>query len=177
MKIPVSKFKQVKLLVLDVDGVLTDGRMFYRDDGEFFKAFHVQDGLGVHLLAKSGIKVVMLTSKDTVMLAKRAQEMHITEVITGVAAKHEKLTYLIKQYRVSPEQICFIGDDLVDIELIKSVGIPVAVKNARNEVKRFACYTTTHSGGDGAVREVVELILKSQGRWKWVLENLHALLP
>jgi len=173
-----DKLRKVKMLILDVDGVLTDGKMYYKDDGELLKVFHVQDGLGVHIASKVGIKIVVLTAKDTPLLRRRAEEMHIAELITGVVAKHQKLPYLLEKYKVAPEDICFVGDDLVDLELLKNIGVPVAVKNACPEVKEHVVYVTERHGGDGAVREVVELILKAQERWQWVLENLpKVLLP
>lgn len=173
-----KKLKRVKMLILDVDGVLTDGKMFYKDDGEVLKVFNVHDGLGVHIASKLGVIVVVLTAKNTPLLRRRAEEMRVTEVITGVIAKHLILPSLLEKYSVSAQEICFVGDDLVDLDLLRKVGVPIAVQNACSEVKDSAVYITERKGGDGAVREVVEMLLKARNTWKNALSDLsRVLLP
>lgn len=156
-------FKKVKLLVLDVDGVLTKGEIIYDDKGRELKIFNVRDGLGVFLLNIVGIKTVLLTAKGGEVVKKRAKDMRIAEVIGGVLPKEKMLGAITKKYKVREEDICFIGDDLIDIGIIKRVGVGVAVNDAAPAVKRSADYVAVNKGGQGAVREVVDLIIKARG--------------
>ncbi|MBU1367666.1 MAG: HAD hydrolase family protein [Candidatus Omnitrophica bacterium] len=153
-------FKKIKLLILDVDGVLTKGEIIYDDRGRELKVFNVKDGLGVFLLNKLGIKTILLTAKDGKVVRRRAQDCMIEEVIGGVLPKESVLDGLCKKYKVKKEEVCFMGDDLIDVELIKKVGVGVAVRDAQAKVKKAACYITVKKGGEGAVREVVDLIIK-----------------
>lgn len=158
----VELFKKVKLLILDVDGVLTRGEIIYDDTCREFKIFNVKDGLGIFLLSKTGIKTIILTAKDGEVVRRRAKDMKIEEVIGGILPKESNLIKIMEKYRVKEEEICFIGDDIIDLEMIKSVGVGVAVNDAPLIVKKAASYVTKQNGGQGAVREVVDLILKSQ---------------
>jgi len=158
----IALFKKVKLLILDVDGVLTKGEIIYDDRGRELKIFNVKDGLGIYLLGKTGIKTVFLTAKDGKVVRRRAQDMRVREVIAGILPKENVFGYLIKKYRVAKDEICFIGDDLIDAGLMQKVGIPVAVNDAPDMVKKAAKYITAKNGGEGAVREVVDLIIKAQ---------------
>ncbi len=162
-------FKKVKLLLLDVDGVLTDGRIIYDSRGRDSKFFDVHDGLGVFVLHESGIKTILITAKSSKTISPRAKDMRVAEVFAGIFPKTAVLGKILKKYDVSLDEICFIGDDLVDLSLMRKVGLPVAVANASREIKDAALYITNRSGGRGAVREIAELILKSQGKWKDVL--------
>lgn len=159
---PRELFKNIKLLILDVDGVLTKGEIIYDDKGRELKIFNVKDGLGIFLLRKVGIKTVFLTAKDSPVVHKRAKDMHVEEVIGGILPKETVLKNFLVKYRVNPQEICFIGDDLIDIGLMKKVGASVAVGDAPIMVKKAASYITSKNGGEGAVREVVELIFKAQ---------------
>ncbi|MDD5247172.1 MAG: HAD-IIIA family hydrolase [Candidatus Omnitrophica bacterium] len=161
-----SKVKKIRLLLLDVDGVLTDGRIIYDSRGRDSKFFDVHDGLGVYLLYKAGIKTILVTAKASRAILPRARDMRIEEVYADVSPKSLVLEKILKKYRLKPDELCFVGDDLVDLPLLKRVGFPVAVFNACPEVKRAANYITIRQGGRGAVREVAELILKGQGRWQ-----------
>jgi 3-deoxy-D-manno-octulosonate 8-phosphate phosphatase (KDO 8-P phosphatase) len=165
-------FKKVKLLVLDVDGVLTKGEIIYDDAGHELKIFNVKDGLGVFLLNIVGIKTILLTAKDGKVVKKRAQDMMVAEVIGGVLPKEKMLATITRKYKVKKEEICFIGDDLIDIGMIKQVGVGVAVRDAASAVKRAADYITTNNGGEGAVREVIDLIIKAQQLEKKLLDWL-----
>lgn len=158
----VELFKKVKLLILDVDGVLTGGEIIYDDTGREFKIFNVKDGLGIFLLSKAGIKTIILTAKDGEVVRRRAKDMKIEEVIGGILPKESNLIKIKEKYGVKEEEICFIGDDIIDLGVIKSVGVGVAVNDAPLIVKKAASYVTKKDGGQGAVREVVDLILKSQ---------------
>ncbi len=165
-----ARFKKIKLLLLDVDGVLTDGRIIYDSRGRDSKFFDVHDGLGVFVLHKSGIKTILITAKSSKTIKPRAKDMRVTEVFADIFPKTAVLDRILKKYNVSLDEICFMGDDLVDLSLMRKVGLPVAVANASSEIKEAAIFITNRSGGRGAVREVAELILKSQGKWKDVLE-------
>ncbi len=165
-------FKKIKLLILDVDGVLTRGEIIYDDRGRELKVFNVKDGLGIYLLGKAGIKTILLSAKDSGVLRRRARDMGAAEVIGGVLPKECALERIKKTYRIKEEQICFIGDDLIDLGLMQRVGLAVAVRDASFGVRSKAKYITKKKGGEGAVREVVDLIIKSQGLEKRILEYL-----
>lgn len=165
-----NKAKKVKLLLLDVDGVLTDGRIIYDSGGRDSKFFDVHDGLGVSVLYKSGIKTVLITAKSSKTIYPRAKDMGVAEVFTDIFPKTAVVEKILKKYSVTLDEVCFVGDDLVDLSLMRKVGLPVAVANGAREIKEAASFITSRSGGRGAVREVAELILKSQGKWEDILK-------
>lgn len=165
-----EKAEKIKLLLLDVDGVLTDGRIIYDSRGRDMKFFDVHDGLGVYLLGKSGIKTILITAKGSRAIGPRARDMQVEAVFENISPKTAVLDKILKKYDVNIDEICFVGDDLVDLCLMKRVGFPVAVFNACPEIKQAASYITLKEGGRGAVREVAELILKSQGKWKETID-------
>lgn len=169
-----NRFKKIKLLLLDVDGVLTDGRIIYDSHGRDSKFFDVHDGLGVFVLRKSGIKTILITAKSSKTIKPRAKDMHVAEVFADIFPKTAVLDKILKKYNVSFDEVCFMGDDLVDLALMRKVGLPVAVANASAEIKDAALYTTVRLGGRGAVREVAELILKLQNKWKDILSFYEA---
>ncbi len=162
---------KIKLLLLDVDGVLTDGRIIYDSRARDSKFFDVHDGLGVYLLSKAGIKTVLITAKSSATIKPRARDMRVEEVFSDVSPKSAILGKLLKKYNVTEEEVCFVGDDLVDLGLMRLVGFGVAVANACPEIKNTASYVTIKHGGRGAVREIAELILKSQGKWDAIIRN------
>lgn len=164
-----GKAKKIKLLLLDVDGVLTDGRIIYDSKARDSKFFDVHDGLGVYLLKRAGIPTVLITAKGSHAIKPRARDMRVDRIYADVPLKSAVLDKITKIYKITPEEICFVGDDLVDLGIMQKVGFPVAVFNACAEVKQVACYTTDKSGGRGAVREVAELILKAKNKWQEVL--------
>ena len=166
--------KKIKLLLLDVDGVLTDGRIVYDSKGQDSKFFDVHDGLGVYVLSRVGIKTVLVTAKASQAIKHRAKDMHIAEVYANISPKSAILDKILKKYKVNKDEVCFMGDDLVDLGLMKRVGFPVVVFNACPEIKQVAAYITIRHGGRGAVREVVELILKSQGKWEEIIKSYEA---
>jgi 3-deoxy-D-manno-octulosonate 8-phosphate phosphatase (KDO 8-P phosphatase) len=169
-----ARFKKIKLLLLDVDGVLTDGRIVYDSKARDAKFFDVHDGLGVFVLRKSGIKTILITAKSSKTIKPRAKDMHAAEVFAGIFPKTVVLDRILKKYNVSAEEVCFMGDDLVDLSLMRKVGLPIAVANAAVEIKEAALYTTNRLGGRGAVREIAELILKTQNKWKDILSFYEA---
>ncbi|MFC1666769.1 KdsC family phosphatase [Candidatus Omnitrophota bacterium] len=159
-----EKARKIKLLILDVDGVLTDGRIIYDNLGDMLKCFNVLDGFGMMLLYKGGIKSVIITARKSRVVRRRARDMHVAAVYSD----HRKLRVyekVIKKFRLKDEEVCFIGDDLLDLAIIKRVGFAVAPPNAVEEVRKVSHYITKKEGGKGAVREAIEIILKSQGLW------------
>lgn len=169
-----AKAKKVKLLLLDVDGVLTDGRIIYDSHGRDMKFFDVHDGLGVYLLRKAGIKTILITAKGSRTIKPRARDMKVEAVFSDISPKTSVLEKIVNKYKVSADEMCFMADDLVDLGLMKKVGFPVAVFNACPEIKQAATYITLRTGGRGAVREMAEIILKSQGRWEDLVRSYEA---
>ncbi len=165
----VEKARKIKLLLLDVDGVLTDGRIIYDSGGRDMKFFDVHDGLGVYCLKRAGIKTILITAKGSWAIHPRARDMQVDAVFENISPKTAALEKILKKYKVTVEEICFVGDDLVDLCLMKRVGLPIAVFNAAPEIKQAASYVTLKLGGRGAVREVAELILKAQGKWEEIV--------
>ena len=171
-----KKLRSVEMLILDVDGVLTEGGIILGTGEQEFKRFDVQDGMGVTLARKGGLKVGIITGRESDAVAIRARELHVDVLYQGKKNKIEAYEKIKEAYDLSAKEICYVGDDVLDIPVMRDVGVPVAVANARPEVKRIALYTTKATGGRGAVREVVELILKAQKKWKNVLEDLNAVV-
>lgn len=165
-----ERARKIKLLLLDVDGVLTDGRIIYDSAGRDMKFFDVHDGLGVYALKRAGIKTILITAKGSRAIRPRALDMQVERVFENISPKTHALEKIIRKYKVSLDEVCFMGDDLVDLCLMKRVGFPVAVFNAAAEIKLAAAYITLREGGRGAVREIAELILKSQNKWSRTLE-------
>ncbi len=161
-----EKAKKIKLLILDVDGVLTDGSIILDNEGNEFKAFHVRDGHGVKMLGKSGITVAIITGRNSRVVERRAKELGITELYQGIYRKSAVYASLIKKYNCRDENVAFMGDDIVDAELLKRVGLPAVPADADEEAKRLAVFVSSKKGGRGAVRELIEVILKSSGLWE-----------
>jgi len=164
-----SLFKKIKLLLVDVDGVLTRGEIVYDDSGRELKFFNVKYGLGLVLLSKIGIKTAIVTAKDGAFIHRRAKDMCISEVVAGIVPKESVLDGLIQRHGVKRGEVCFIGDDIIDIGLLSRVGVGVAVADAVGAVKRRAKYITKSKGGEGAVREVIDLIIVAHRLEKKVL--------
>lgn len=168
-----EKAKKVKLLIMDVDGVLTDGRIIYSNSGDQLKFFDVTDGMGLSLFFHAGLKTAILTAKSSNIVAGRSKDMHIDKVYQDALRKGEIFKKILVDFKVSPEEVCYIGDDVVDIPVLKNVGLAVSVPNAVPEVKKEAHYITKRKGGRGAVREVIDLILKSQNKWDEVMKRYY----
>ncbi len=166
-----ERAKKVKLLVLDIDGVLTDGRIIYGNYGDEIKNFDVNDGLGIFLIKKAGMKCVVLTAKGSRVVTKRAKELRVDRVYQNFHYKAKALKRICRRFKISEEEICFIGDDLIDIPVLKRVGLAVCPPNAMEEVKPFVHLITEKTGGRGAVREVCDFLLKAQGKWDLVTEK------
>lgn len=170
---PQTGLEQVRLLLLDVDGVLTDGRVYYSDRGEELKAFHTQDGLGIRLLQKAGIQVGLITGRASEAVRRRARELDITLLFQGVRDKAALLEGISSETGVPTAEMAFVGDDLVDLPPMVRVGVAIAVANAVDEVKDAAAFTTRACGGSGAVREVAEAILMARGLWEPMLRKFR----
>jgi len=154
-----KKNKKIKLLILDVDGVMTDGSIIYDSQGNEYKIFNVLDGTGIELVKRAGIKVAIVTGRKSSIVERRANELDIEDVYQGINNKALVLKELLIKYNVNLSEVCAVGDDILDIGLLKKVGFPVAVRNAASSVKKIAKYVTKTSGGKGAVREVAEMII------------------
>lgn len=169
-----SRIKRVKLLVLDVDGVLTDGRIVYGDYGDELKFFDISDGMGIGLLRDGGIPCIFVTGRTSKVNERRARELKVTRVFQGCADKLKIYVKILRKYKVAAEDVCCIGDDLADIPMLRRSGFAVAVQNAVAEVKGAAHYVTAKNGGRGAVREIADKILKTQGKWSAVTDKYFA---
>lgn len=167
----INKLKRIKILLLDVDGVLTDGFIIYNDNGAETKIFNVKDGLGIRLLMKAGIKVGIVTGRSSKALYHRCKNLGISLIFDGVHEKTSVLELISEQTGLQAEEIAFVGDDLPDLPLLKRVGVSIAVANAHETIIENVDMTTSAKGGAGAVREVCEAILKAQGFWNKILEN------
>ena len=156
---------RVKLLLMDCDGVLTDGRIWILENGEDQKAFHTRDGLGINLFHRAGLKSGIISGRNSSALERRAQSLGVSYLWQGRDDKRQAFANTLAQAQVTNEEVAFVGDDLTDLPLMVQSGFAVAVADAVAEVKAHAHYVTSAKGGKGAVREVIELILKAQGRW------------
>lgn len=157
--------KKIKVLAMDVDGVLTDGRIIVDSNGVESKNFDVQDGFGIVFLQKCGIKTALISARESGCVIHRAKDLKIDKVYVGVYPKLSAYENMLKEFNTDESEVCYIGDDVADLKLMHRCGVSVAVANAVFEVKQIADYVTIKKGGHGAVREVVELILKAQGHW------------
>ena len=155
--------KKIKLLLLDVDGVLTDGRLYYGNSGEEMKAFNIQDGLGIKLLQQGNVQVGIITGRVSALLQRRADELGISPVVQGREDKLTALNELLQTMDISLNEIAFMGDDLPDLAVIRRVGLGITPANGSSTLAQQAHWQTTRRGGDGAVREVAEMILGAQG--------------
>ena len=168
-----QKLKKVKLLLMDVDGVLTNAQIVYDDQGKEIKFFHVHDGFGIVLLRKSGVKTAILTARYSKAVDVRAKDLNIDKVIQEANPKLPSYKKILNKFKLKDEEVCFVADDLTDLSVFLRVGVSIAVPHAVSEIKRKADYITKHEGGKGAIREVVEMILTAQGKWKNLVESFQ----
>jgi len=159
--------RAIELVSFDVDGVLTDGRIVYTDDGREIKAFHVQDGAAIKQLMAGGIQVALLTGRSSPVVERRAAELGIRHLQQGLTDKGPALEALSRSLHLSPAQVAHVGDDLPDLVLFDRVGLAISVPNGHPEVRRRADYVTETRGGDGVAREVVELLMRARGTWPY----------
>lgn len=163
--------RDIKLLILDVDGVLTDGSIIFDDHENEFKIFHVRDGHGVRMLIRAGIKVALITGRHSKVVERRAHELGVTDVFQKCYDKRIPYRQLAEKYAASDSEIAYIGDDIVDIPVLKKCGLPIAVADAEEEVQAQAAMITTRRGGRGAVREVCDFLLKAKGIWGDIIDE------
>ena len=171
MATPLERARTIQLLMMDVDGVLTDGRIWQDGLGRELKTFDVKDGHGIVMAHRAKLRTALISGRESESTAQRAKELGIEIVFQKIWNKLEVFEKILLETGLMPEQVAYIGDDVVDIPLLRRVGLAVAVADAVDEVKRFAHLVTQRAGGQGAVREVVELILRAQGQWELLLER------
>ena len=164
-----QRAKKIRLLILDVDGVLSDGKIVYDNRGHEIKSFDVQDGAGVVYWKRAGRRVVLVSSRVSAITAIRGRELGVDRVYQHPAGKLDAFRDICRRFKVAPSAICAIGDDLMDLPILRRVGLAVAVANAVPEVKRAAHVVTRRRGGYAAVRELIERLLKAQGLWSQIL--------
>jgi len=167
----INKLKQIRLLLLDVDGVLTDGSIIYNDNGSETKIFNVKDGLGIRLLMDSGIRTGIVTGRASKALLCRCKNLGIELIFDGIKDKSSVFDLIMKKTGLLSKQIAFMGDDMPDISLMKLTGISAATADAHETIKQYADIITVNKGGHGAVRELCETILKAQGLWEEITER------
>jgi len=166
-----SKARQIQLLVLDVDGVLSDGRLYFSNAGEEIKNFHIQDGLGIKLLARGGVQVAIITGRSSDIVARRAEQLGVRHVMQGREDKLVALQELCKLLALDLNSLAYMGDDLPDLAAIRRAGLGLTVANANAVVRDHADWISQYNGGDGAVREACELILDAQGKLQALIDE------
>ncbi len=169
----VKSIKKIKLVIFDNDGVLTDGRIILGDRGDELKFFDVQDGHGLVMLHRAGLKTVMISGKTSPVNKRRMKELLFCDLHQKAIDKLEVFKKVLKKYHLKAEEACYVGDDLIDLPPMSRAGFSVAVANAVPEVRKAAHYVTHKSGGRGAAREVCDLLLKTQGLWKEVTKRYY----
>ncbi len=161
-----KKAKKIKLLLLDVDGVLTDGKIIINAKGEEIKNFYVCDGMGIKLLQKAGVEIGIISSRFSHVVEYRAKELGINLLIQGELFKIKSYEKILKDKGLKDEEVAYIGDDWTDLPILKRVGLAIGVPNGWEPVNKYVDYITQYPGGLGAVREVCDLILKAKGKWQ-----------
>lgn len=168
-KLNLIKCKKILLIITDVDGVLTDGGRYYSEQGEIMKKFHVRDGMGVNILLRNGINTAILTKENSKIVTKWAKDMNVSKVYSGKNNKENELPKICKFYNLTPDQIAYIGDDVNDLSLMKQVGFSATPHDGISDAKKCADYICKVGGGNGAFREIVDLILnlKFKNKINW----------
>ena len=167
----IEKVKKLKLLILDVDGVLTDGRLFFDNNGEEYKCFHARDGHGIKLLRQTGVEVAVISGRKSNSVALRMKSLGVEHVYQGHEDKIAALAEIMQKTSLKPEQVAHIGDDLLDLPVMTRVGLSIAVNDANDAVKGYADWCTNTVGGQGAVREVCDFIMQTQGTFDNILAH------
>ena len=165
-----ERIRKIKMLLLDVDGVMTDGGIFLGPDSVELKRFHSQDGVGIALAKAAGLLVGVITARDSEGVRRRAKELAIDEVQQGISNKEKSYQAILLKHGLKDEEIAYVGDDLVDIPILKRAGLSICVANGTEETREVSHYVTKKKGGDGAVREVVEMLLDGMGKRKSVID-------
>jgi len=170
-----ERAKKIKMIIMDVDGTLTDGKLFVLPDGEEIKSYHVRDGLGILLARLAGLKTGIITGKTSKPLEIRAEKLKIMELHQGILDKMSVFKKILDKHALVPEEVAFIGDDVGDLEVLKSVGLAGTVADAHPYVKKYCHFISNYPGGAGAVREFIELILEAQEKWSVIQEKVKSL--
>jgi len=157
-----NKCKNIKIILTDVDGVLTDGGRYYSDKGEILKKFHVRDGMGINILLRNGIKTIIVTKENSKITKKWAKEMNITKVVSGSLKKENELSRICKKFEVSENEVAYIGDDVNDLKLLAKVGLSATPNDASDMIKKHVDHVCLKNGGNGAFREISDMILKEK---------------
>lgn len=171
MKDILAKAARIKLVIFDVDGVLTDGSLFVGDDGQEYKAFNSRDGHGIKMLMKHGVDVAIITGRTSKVVEHRVANLGIVHVYQGAHNKRNCFNELVSKVGIDPQDIAYVGDDVVDLPVMTQVGFAIAVQDAHPFVKQHAHWQTPNSGGRGAARDVCELLLEARGTLKTELES------
>ena len=169
LELALEKAKKLKLLILDVDGVLTDGKLFFDNEGNEYKSFHARDGHGIKLLRQTGVEVAVISGRKSNSVALRMKNLGIMHVYQGYENKQAAFNEIIKNTGITSEQVAHVGDDLLDLPIMIRVGLAIAVCDANFAVKERADWCTTLPGGQGAVREVCDFIMQAQGHFDEIL--------
>lgn len=170
-----ARARRIKMIIMDVDGTLTDGTLAVLPDGDEIKSYHVRDGLGILLAHLVGIKTAIITGKNSRALEKRAERLGIDELHQGILDKKGVLEGIMQKHGLNAEEIAYIGDDLGDLEVLKMVGLAAAVADAHPEVKKHCHFISRLNGGKGAVRELIELVLGAQEKWPEIEKKVKEL--
>ena len=163
--------RQVKLLVMDVDGVLTDGRMILSERGDELKAFHSHDGVAIVLAKRAGLRTAMITGEQSPIAKARGDKLGVDAVVLGARRKGESLEALMAEHGLPAEAVAYVGDDLLDLPALQRAGLAIAVADAAPEVRAVAHFVTKARGGEGVVRECVRLVLSAQGTWRATVDG------
>ncbi len=162
---------KIRLVLLDADGVLTDGKLYLAPNGHDGRAFHTRDGMGIRLGQRAGLEFGIISGRDCEVVAQRGAELSISEIHQGEKDKVGRLADVLGRLGLAPEAVCFVGDDLPDLGVMRRVGLAVAPADAAAEVRREAHWVTEHDGGCGAVRDVVEFLLRASGKWEQTIDR------
>ena len=160
-----ERASRIKLLLMDCDGVLTDGRLYYTENGEEMKVFHVRDGQGISLLLRSGVDVGFMTARSSKVVSRRAKELGVRIVRQGVQNKLDAYHAIRANLRLSDHEIAYMGDDVIDLAVLRQAGLAITVNDGWHGLISAVDFVTTSAGGSGAVREVAEILLTAQGNW------------
>ena len=164
-----ARMQRIRLVAMDVDGVLTEGKLIYTEDQGEICCFNIKDGMGLTMARLAGLKIVLISGRESEVVARRAKDLQFSAVYQGAINKLEPFLQLLPKYNLTKKQMCYIGDDINDLPVFKEAGLAVAVADAVEEVKQGAHYVTTFPGGGGAVRETIDKILHLQGLYEEVI--------
>ena len=166
-----EKAKQIKLVIFDVDGVLTDGSLFYGDDGQEYKAFNSRDGHGMKMLQATGVQIAIITGRTSNVVEHRMKNLGITHVYQGRLEKLPAFEELISKLRLQPQQVAYVGDDVVDLPIMIRAGLAITVPSAHELAKQHAHWITAQAAGAGAARDICEMIMKAQGNYEAAMQK------